>query len=81
VHQPTLILADEPTGNLDSAAGESIFRLLLEQVAATGSALLMVTHSTALAERLDRTVRMVDGRLLAQDEAIAGGTPSAGPAA
>ena len=81
VHQPALILADEPTGNLDSATGESVFRLLLEQVAATGSALLMVTHSAALAERLDRTMRMVDGRLLAQDEATAGGSPAAGPAA
>jgi putative ABC transport system ATP-binding protein len=67
VHRPALILADEPTGNLDSATGESVFRLLLEQVAATGSALLMVTHSDALAARLDRTVSMVDGRLLKAD--------------
>jgi predicted ABC-type transport system involved in lysophospholipase L1 biosynthesis ATPase subunit len=64
VHEPVLILADEPTGNLDSATGEAVFRLLLEQVEATGSALLMVTHSAALAARLDRTVHMVDGRLL-----------------
>lgn len=74
VHRPALILADEPTGNLDSATGESVFRLLLEQVAATGSTLLMVTHSAALAERLDRTVRMVDGRLLAQDKTAAAGS-------
>ncbi len=74
VHQPALILADEPTGNLDSATGESVFRLLLEQVAATGSTLLMVTHSAALAERLDRTVRMVDGHLLAQGKAAAAGS-------
>ncbi len=81
VHQPALILADEPTGNLDSATGESVFRLLLEQVAATGSALLMVTHSSALAERLDRTVRMIDGRLLAQDRATADGRFAAGSTA
>lgn len=74
VHRPALILADEPTGNLDSATGESVFRLLLEQVAATGSTLLMVTHSAALAERLDRTVRMVDGRLLAQGKTAAAGS-------
>jgi predicted ABC-type transport system involved in lysophospholipase L1 biosynthesis ATPase subunit len=67
VHRPALILADEPTGNLDSATGESVFRLLLEQVAATGSALLMVTHSDALAARVDRTVRMIDGELLNAD--------------
>jgi len=64
VHRPALILADEPTGNLDSATGELVFRLLVEQVAATDSALLMVTHSDALAARLDRIERMVDGRLV-----------------
>jgi predicted ABC-type transport system involved in lysophospholipase L1 biosynthesis ATPase subunit len=80
VHRPALILADEPTGNLDSATGESVFRLLLEQVAATGSALLMVTHSSALAERLDRTVRMVDGRLLPEGGEIVEGMSAAEPA-
>jgi predicted ABC-type transport system involved in lysophospholipase L1 biosynthesis ATPase subunit len=81
VHRPALILADEPTGNLDSATGESVFSLLLEQVAATGSALLMVTHSSALAERLDRTVRMVDGRLLLEGAEIVEGVSAAEPAA
>ncbi|AHE97773.1 ABC transporter ATP-binding protein [Thioalkalivibrio paradoxus] len=64
VHRPRLILADEPTGNLDSNTGEAVFRLLLARVEASGSALLMVTHSDALAARLDRRVRMVDGHLL-----------------
>jgi predicted ABC-type transport system involved in lysophospholipase L1 biosynthesis ATPase subunit len=63
VHEPTLILADEPTGNLDSVTGEAIFQLLLEQVHHRQCALLMVTHSLSLAQRLDRSVRMVDGRL------------------
>ena len=63
VHQPALILADEPTGNLDSRTGEAIFRLLLEQVQATGCALLLVTHSAELAGRLDRVLTMCDGRL------------------
>ncbi|WP_038050751.1 ABC transporter ATP-binding protein [Thioalkalivibrio sp. ALJ1] len=63
VHEPALILADEPTGNLDSRTGESVFRLLLEQVAANGSALLLVTHSAELAGRLDRVLTMQDGVL------------------
>jgi len=69
VHQPVLILADEPTGNLDSRTGDAVFQLLLDQVEDSGAALLMVTHSEALAARLDRTLRMVDGRLLAGGEA------------
>ncbi len=63
VHQPALILADEPTGNLDSVTGESVFSLLLEQVATHDSALLLVTHSAELAGRLDRIHTMHDGRL------------------
>ncbi|AGA34077.1 ABC transporter-like protein [Thioalkalivibrio nitratireducens DSM 14787] len=74
VHRPRLILADEPTGNLDSNTGEAVFRLLLARVEAAGSALLMVTHSDALAARLDRTVRMVDGRLLDHPSRAAVGT-------
>ncbi|WP_019025133.1 MULTISPECIES: ABC transporter ATP-binding protein [unclassified Thioalkalivibrio] len=63
VHRPALILADEPTGNLDSRTGEAVFGLLLEQVRATGCALLLVTHSDDLAGRLDRVLRMQDGHL------------------
>jgi putative ABC transport system ATP-binding protein len=63
VHEPALILADEPTGNLDSRTGAAVFELLLEQVRATGCALLLVTHSTDLAARLDRTLTMRDGVL------------------
>ncbi|MBS0001976.1 MAG: ATP-binding cassette domain-containing protein, partial [Thioalkalivibrio sp.] len=68
VHRPILILADEPTGNLDSRTGEAVFQLLLDQVQDSEAALLMVTHSETLAARLDRTLRMVDGRLLAGGE-------------
>jgi predicted ABC-type transport system involved in lysophospholipase L1 biosynthesis ATPase subunit len=64
VHRPALILADEPTGNLDSATGERVFHLLLERVASQHSGLLMVTHSDLLARRLDRMLRMVDGQLV-----------------
>lgn len=66
VHQPALILADEPTGNLDSRTGETVFQLLMEQVARTGAALLLVTHSLPLAQRMDRWLQMVDGQLLVE---------------
>jgi putative ABC transport system ATP-binding protein len=52
--QPDLILADEPTGNLDEATGDAVLDLLLELVAETGAAMLMVTHSERLAARLSR---------------------------
>jgi len=54
--KPDLVLADEPTGNLDEATGDAVMDLLLELVSETGSGLLMVTHSMRLAARLDRQV-------------------------
>lgn len=62
--RPALLLADEPTGNLDEATGTAVMDLLLELVAASGAGLLMVTHSTALAARLDRRLHLRAGRLL-----------------
>ena len=62
--QPEVILADEPTGNLDEATGDAVLELLLELVAETGAGLLMVTHSTRLAARLDRTVTLSRGRIV-----------------
>ncbi|MBK1635553.1 ABC transporter ATP-binding protein [Rhodovulum adriaticum] len=61
--RPALILADEPTGNLDEATGDSVLDLMLELVAETGAGLLMVTHSTRLAARLNRQVHLRGGRL------------------
>jgi len=61
--RPPLLLADEPTGNLDEASGDAALTLLLELVAETGSSLLMVTHSARLASQLDRTLRLERGRL------------------
>jgi len=52
--RPRLLLADEPTGNLDEAAGDAVLNLTLELVEETGCAFLMVTHSARLAARLDR---------------------------
>jgi putative ABC transport system ATP-binding protein len=61
--RPGLILADEPTGNLDEATGDAVISLLLELVAATGASLLLVTHSTRLAALADARVTLHDGRL------------------
>jgi ABC-type lipoprotein export system ATPase subunit len=63
VNQPRLILADEPTGNLDQSTGAEILAVLEEQVAQAGAALLMVTHDKAAAARAHRTLHVVDGRL------------------
>jgi predicted ABC-type transport system involved in lysophospholipase L1 biosynthesis ATPase subunit len=61
VNRPRLILADEPTGNLDSRTGEDIVRLLLEIRAERGVTLVVATHDARLADRADRVVTLVDG--------------------
>ncbi|OQW55682.1 MAG: ABC transporter ATP-binding protein [Proteobacteria bacterium SG_bin9] len=61
--KPSLVLADEPTGNLDEATADEVVRLARELVARSGCALLMVTHSTRLAALLDRQVHLTAGRL------------------
>jgi putative ABC transport system ATP-binding protein len=58
VHQPRLILADEPTGNLDPSTAERVMDLLQEQVRASGAACLLVTHSQAAAARADRVLTL-----------------------
>jgi putative ABC transport system ATP-binding protein len=63
--RPRLLLADEPTGNLDEATGDEVLALMLDLVAAAGAGLLMVTHSTRLAARLDRQMRLASGVLVA----------------
>ncbi len=62
-HRPALILADEPTGNLDEETGDAVLTLLLELVTETGAGLLMVTHSPRLASRLSRHANLSRGRL------------------
>jgi putative ABC transport system ATP-binding protein len=62
--RPGLILADEPTGNLDEATGEAVLALMLGLVAEAGAALLMVTHSERLAGRLDRRLHLSGGRVV-----------------
>ncbi len=63
--RPKLILADEPTGNLDEDTGDEVIALMLELAAETGAGLLMVTHSDRLAARLDRRAHLSHGRLAA----------------
>ncbi|MEK0444702.1 MAG: hypothetical protein RLZZ399_23 [Verrucomicrobiota bacterium] len=63
VHRPALILADEPTGNLDSANGANILSLLQELTNETGTALLLVTHSEEATRICHRVIRMRDGKI------------------
>jgi putative ABC transport system ATP-binding protein len=62
---PRLLLADEPTGNLDRANGEAVMELLFGLRARNGTTLMLITHDPALAGRCDRIVAMADGRIVA----------------
>jgi putative ABC transport system ATP-binding protein len=61
--QPRLVLADEPTGNLDEATADTVFALLCELVAETGAGLILVTHSERLAARMTRRMHLQGGQL------------------
>ena len=63
IQSPKVILADEPTGNLDSRTGEEVFDLLLELNNEDKTSLVVVTHNEGLADKLSRRVRMTDGRM------------------
>jgi putative ABC transport system ATP-binding protein len=63
VADPPLLLADEPTGNLDSATGSMVIDLLFGLQSASAMTLVLITHDTALAQRCSRVVRMADGRI------------------
>ena len=68
ISRPRLLLADEPTGNLDTENGEAVMALLKE-AAAEGVTVVMVTHSLAHAAEAARTIRLVDGRVIADSAA------------
>jgi len=61
--RPALVLADEPTGNLDETTGDAVLNLMLQLVSETRAGLLMVTHSARLAARLDRRLHLSAGRI------------------
>jgi len=63
IHKPELIVADEPTGNLDENTGELVMQLLFDLNRDSGTTLLLVTHDAHLAQQCDRTLRLQDGRL------------------
>ncbi len=67
VHAPKLLLADEPTGNLDLRTGEKTIDLLFELNADSGSTLVLVTHDEAIARRCQRVVRLHQGKLIEED--------------
>ncbi|MEM6828814.1 MAG: ABC transporter ATP-binding protein [Pseudomonadota bacterium] len=62
-NRPTLVLADEPTGNLDETTSDAVLEQFLDLVRGEGSAALVATHNERLAARMDRTVRLVEGVL------------------
>jgi len=63
-NRPRLLLADEPTGNLDPATSDTVFGALMELVRGTGMSALIATHNLDLAARMDRTVRLEAGRVI-----------------
>ena len=63
MNNPDLLLADEPTGNLDSTTGKQVLDHVFDLSRASSHALVMVTHNEAVAERCDRILRLNDGRL------------------
>jgi lipoprotein-releasing system ATP-binding protein len=68
-HDPPILLADEPTGNLDSATGEKVLELLFEEQARRGLSMILVTHDERIAARCQRILHMEDG-LIAADTAV-----------
>ena len=61
--EPRLLLADEPTGNLDGDTGSRVVELMFGMAERSGTTLMLITHDPAIAQRCDRVVRMVDGRV------------------
>jgi lipoprotein-releasing system ATP-binding protein len=68
--EPKVILADEPTGNLDTKTGEELFKLLMDINQKSGITFIIVTHNEQLSKRCHRTLEMVDGKLINRHEAI-----------
>ncbi len=65
INDPVLVLADEPTGNLDTETGDQVFELLRQRNRELGTAFLIVTHNPAIASQCQRVIKLVDGRIVA----------------
>ncbi|MDQ3821883.1 MAG: ABC transporter ATP-binding protein [Actinomycetota bacterium] len=77
INDPVLLIADEPTGNLDSQTGAEIMQLLLDLRERHGMTVMVATHNPVLASRCDRVVRLLDGRLVDDVEIQAAEPPEA----
>ena len=64
VNEPSIVMADEPTGNLDTASGDAIMELLLNLNKESGTTLIIVTHDPEIAEQTQRIVRILDGKVV-----------------
>ncbi len=67
IHRPTILFADEPTGNLDAATGERIIGLMMELNRELGTTLVLVTHDSGLAARMRRVIRLADGAVVSDE--------------
>ena len=70
VPKPKLLLADEPTGNLDGKTGRQVVELLFGLKQKSGATLVLVTHDERLAQQCERTIRMEDGRIVADERSV-----------
>jgi len=75
-NDPPLILADEPTGSLDSASSEQVFEILSGIVAERGKTVVAVTHDTGMARRMQRGIKLVDGRVTSDALRAPAGAPA-----
>jgi putative ABC transport system ATP-binding protein len=75
VNEPVLLMADEPTGNLDSQTGTEIIELLLDLRARHGMTVIVATHDPVIASRCERIVRLLDGRVLDEIAVEPAGAP------
>jgi putative ABC transport system ATP-binding protein len=80
VGQPAIVLADEPTGNLDQATGQSLLALI-DQLHQARSTIVVITHDHAIAERMPSKVEIIDGRIVADTGPAAGADPGLRPLA
>ncbi|MHB8134830.1 MAG: ABC transporter ATP-binding protein [Anaerolineaceae bacterium] len=67
VNDPAIIMADEPTGNLDSKSGKEIMELILNLNKTKGTTIIIVTHDPVVAEQTQRIIRLIDGKVLVED--------------